>query len=724
MPPTLSSRKKTALFDIGLVMIVKDEAHIIEQALESVAGMIDTYAISDTGSSDGTPEIITEFFNKKGIPGFVFHDEWRDFGWNRTRVLEHARSRMRYALMMDADDLFYSKDAALTKTALVRLMNNEGADAYQVTIVNEDDTLQYYRTQLFYLKKPWRYEGVLHEFPRLDKQKKTPTSHQNKTPTTLLPFQIRSRRLGNRNKMDAVEKYKKDALVLKNALVHDPLNTRYMFYLAQSYRDAGMYEEAARWYKTRVDFGGWYEEVFYSLFQIGVLYLEHLHDEREGIRYALRAYAFHPKRVESMHTIVNYYCRRYKDYATAFRFLDKIKDTPLPEEDGLFVSVVLYQHLVRFLYYAVSFLTFRRIPPTIPEPEWERFPAGARSSLEDCRVLQDLEILSDAFVPRALPFPPGMIPVNPDPVNPAHRHYRTLNPCIARRGDDGSIWYNVRCTNFDVHYQSMNKDGLIHTYNFICNHDFSRVYRSEDVSEYRQKKCDPKATIRGYEDMRLFWYQGRWRFIANNDELSSSLNRPQMVLGCYAEYPDDERGVWRIEHVVHLQYPYQSNVEKNWTPIVPDNMTTTREPLRIIYSIRPLVILEPDIATGFCRIAHNLDYRYRLGGVPTENAMLRGSTPWIPYHQGWLTIGHYVYFLEPVDYQRVYYHFFVYVDRALQVMKFSKPFHFEKHNIEFATGLLLDKDRDRVIVTYSVSDSEIRSMELPCKEVENRLASI
>ena len=53
---------------ICLNMIVKNESHIIEQTLNNIIDniKIDYWVICDTGSTDNTPQIITEFFEKKG----------------------------------------------------------------------------------------------------------------------------------------------------------------------------------------------------------------------------------------------------------------------------------------------------------------------------------------------------------------------------------------------------------------------------------------------------------------------------------------------------------------------------------------------------------------------------------------------------------------------------------------------------------------------------------
>ena len=53
---------------ICLNMIVKNESHIIENTLAKLCDKIrfDYWVICDTGSTDNTPQIITEFFLKKG----------------------------------------------------------------------------------------------------------------------------------------------------------------------------------------------------------------------------------------------------------------------------------------------------------------------------------------------------------------------------------------------------------------------------------------------------------------------------------------------------------------------------------------------------------------------------------------------------------------------------------------------------------------------------------
>ena len=74
---------------LGLSMIVKNESHVILRLLNSVAPIIDYWVIADTGSTDGTQEIIQKFFDEKGIPGQLIHSDWIDnFSYARNKSLK------------------------------------------------------------------------------------------------------------------------------------------------------------------------------------------------------------------------------------------------------------------------------------------------------------------------------------------------------------------------------------------------------------------------------------------------------------------------------------------------------------------------------------------------------------------------------------------------------------------------------------------------------------
>ena len=137
---------------ICLSMIVKNEARVIRRCLDSVRDIIDYWVIVDTGSTDGTQDIIRAHF--QDVPGELVERPWRDFAQNRSEALALARPRGDYTFIIDADD-------ALELQAGFQLPRLS-ADSYQIDI--QDTNIRYQRTQFVSNALAWRYAGVLHEY--------------------------------------------------------------------------------------------------------------------------------------------------------------------------------------------------------------------------------------------------------------------------------------------------------------------------------------------------------------------------------------------------------------------------------------------------------------------------------------------------------------------------------------------------------------------------------
>jgi tetratricopeptide (TPR) repeat protein len=679
--------KREKIYNIGLVMIVKNESHCVTESLESIRPYIDYYVISDTGSTDNTIEIITEFFEKYNIPGKIYHDEWSDFGTNRSKVLEHARNHIQFAWMLDADDLV--DKSTNTKQDLEKALEMK-YNGFQVGMIeNEDKSFFYWRTQIFNLRIKWRYEGILHEYPR-------PVNDNLNDPKLnrrLDGWRIISRRLGNRNKMGVVEKYKKDAEILLDAVQKNPLNTRNIFYLANSYRDCKEYEKAVFWYQRRADFGGWHEEVFFSLYMAGRIQLFFIKNEKEGIKFCLKAYQVTKKRAESIHTVVQY-MKQKKTYDVALLYNQKIKDITVPEEDGLFIETDIYETKIKEDYSLLSFLNFKYKDIILKYISNE----AVRNDVATLMKIPSL-FIKDRGLEWKLP--EHLIPINKQPVFPEWPKYRVFNPSIAYNPDDGQLWINIRCTNFDDHYRSCDSDGLIHTVNYLCTFDGKRIYKMVDKSKFFDRhRRNTKGRVLGYEDIRLFYYNHHWCFLANNDEITGYIDKPQMVFGRLASGPSSD-SEWDIEYVVHLQYPFQQQIEKNWVPLVYDNHTK----VDIVYSSNPFILLMPDFVTGLCTIRCNVQWTLNIQNYPDKNVKVRNSSPYIPFCNGFLGLCHVVYFLEPYNNQRLYYSLFVYISDDVSTIKYSDVFHLEEGIIEFVNGICIDpKDPENIIISYSICD--------------------
>jgi len=72
--------------------------------------ILDFFCIIDTGSSDGTEQIIRDYFEQinrtrpSPIRGVILHEPFRDFGYNRSHALRACRDLPAdYILLLDAD---------------------------------------------------------------------------------------------------------------------------------------------------------------------------------------------------------------------------------------------------------------------------------------------------------------------------------------------------------------------------------------------------------------------------------------------------------------------------------------------------------------------------------------------------------------------------------------------------------------------------------------------
>jgi glycosyltransferase involved in cell wall biosynthesis len=314
---------------IVLAMIVKNEAHNMRRCLESVKDVINYWVICDTGSTDGTQQLIKDLMSEWNIPGELHERPWVDFAHNRTESLSLARSKGEFTLIMDADDYLEIDNPSVLK--------NLKFDQFHVKIIHGG--LTYYRTQIVNNIFEWRYIGVLHEYLEGPKDVKL------FPPTMLQGVTIRASASDTRNGFSGVKKYISDALLLEKALLDDNidagLKTRYTFYLAQSYRDAGETQRSLIAYQQRVALGGWEEEVAYSMYMIARMKLVMKYKEEEIIDAFLKAWEYRTGRVDALFDLVTY-LRDNKREALAWALVSIGVRIP-PTKDVLFIRSDIQQ---------------------------------------------------------------------------------------------------------------------------------------------------------------------------------------------------------------------------------------------------------------------------------------------------------------------------------------------------------------------------------------------
>tara|TARA_R110002167_G_scaffold55962_3_gene158937 strand:- start:5436 stop:6581 length:1146 start_codon:yes stop_codon:yes gene_type:complete len=305
---------------ICLNMIVKDESTIIEQCLASVAPYVDYYVICDTGSTDDTKEKIKTIMDSYDVSGQIHDIEFRNFEYARNKALDLARESIgnfNYILLDDADMIF-EVDNEDWRDELDK-------DYYLVSQYNE---LSYHNVRVVKRDVSSKYVGVTHEYLDCEGDKGVIDS------VRYLDLACGSSRK---------EKFERDARLLLEGVEKEKnqnLVTRYYFYLGQTYFDMQNYEKAINYYEERIKRGGWVEEVYFSMYRMGLCYKD-LGEEELMLHTLIEAYNHHPRRIETMYELSSYYRQREKHFP-AYMFAKTACSIDFPDQDILFVGKDIY----------------------------------------------------------------------------------------------------------------------------------------------------------------------------------------------------------------------------------------------------------------------------------------------------------------------------------------------------------------------------------------------
>ena len=379
------SRPVTPRPTICLNMIVKNEAHIILSCLDSVAPHISSWVIVDTGSEDGTQDVIRHHMDRLGIPGELHERAWRNFGHNRSEALTLAQGRGDYIWVMDADDM-------LTGTPD---FSGLAADVYTMRL--KAPNLVFWRALLVRDGLRLRYEGVVHEYLASD----APCAIERLEGE----YHIEVSHRGGRN-LDA-QKYVRDRDLLLAEVERNPDDARSVFYLAQSYFCLEDWSSARDWYVRRVELGGWDEEVFCSMMRVAESMAKlgaAWHDVQDAY---LKSWEFRQSRAEPLHAIARHYLQDQR-YGLGHQFAKLAAEIPFPDQDKLFVDADVYawravddQAACAFFIgqHAEAFTLWRRLL--------------ARSDLPDAdrrRIAGNRDACAPAMIEASCEYPPAVGP--------------------------------------------------------------------------------------------------------------------------------------------------------------------------------------------------------------------------------------------------------------------------------------------------------------------------
>jgi len=335
---------------LGLNMIVKNEEHVIERCLSSLTDIIDYYCIVDTGSTDKTKEIITKFFEDKGIKGEIVDHEWVNFSDARNKALESIKGKVTHAVWIDADEVF-TKDPGFS----VEKFKNALIDRDSATLDITYGDIKYHRKQVF---KPELYlwNGPVHEalFRQGDDVEKS---------VHIAGIGIFVNSDGASWSVSQQEKYSGHAQLYLDWFAADPKNEqpRWVFYLAQSFRDAGntdtdegksLLEKSIEWYRKRVTLDeGYQEERYYAQLMICNLLSKLGKSSKEVLPELYYCSKLDDTRLEHFLGIILYF-QKTENYDLAYTFSTRAMKLAgkVPSNKALFIDPAFYLYKIADLH--------------------------------------------------------------------------------------------------------------------------------------------------------------------------------------------------------------------------------------------------------------------------------------------------------------------------------------------------------------------------------------
>jgi tetratricopeptide (TPR) repeat protein len=643
-----------------LNMIVKNESKIIERLLKSVLPIIDCYCICDTGSTDNTIEIIETFFESKNISGKIVKEPFKNFSYNRNVALKSCIGMSDYVILLDADMILeirspFDKSVLLTGDAFSILQGCNEFYYENVRIIKNNGRVE--------------YVCVTHEYLSLPEDSINYHIHKS------LLFITDIGDGGSKS-----DKYERDIRLLLEGLNEDPNNTRYKFYLANSYHDCGQYENAIEYYKKRIDSGGWIQETWYSYYRIGLCY-KNMNKMADAINAWLEASNIIPERVENIYEILMYY-RLTSKYFLAMMFYHvakKICETSTNRDRFLFLHNDIYTCRIDYEFTIIALYNgYNNI-----NKEVVKVLNISNDMNIKLNIIFNMKYYKDIWVPKRSI---NMTNSTTRLWNGETVKLNSSSSCIIK---DNFAWgggyiMNVRYVNYEINDKGfyLNCDKNIITFNKLVklNSNFDTTVEKWFDNDTKDRRYVGIEDVRIFSEIDLDKDDERFLFIGTGFHENNKIG---IVHG---KYPTNLLSNNPLSSVEITPSFVQTECEKNWVYV--DYKGSTH----IIYNWHPLIISKVNESNKAL-----LDMK-ETKNMPNIFKHVRGSTNGCSFGDEIWFVTHLVSYEQP----RHYYNMMVVFDLELNLKRYSAPFKFSDQPIEYCLGLVVEEDQ--VIMTYSVWD--------------------
>jgi glycosyltransferase involved in cell wall biosynthesis len=724
----------TVVPKLCLNMIVKNESRIITRLLNSVKDIIDCYCICDTGSTDNTIELIEQFGQEHNLPGKVIQEPFRNFEYNRSHALRACDAMdADFVLLLDADMIFW-KNPKITGEKFKQLLVNHGA----FYIFQGSNSMYYKNTRIVKNKSGFYYKGVTHEYVEVPGYL---------TQGIVVKDIVFIQDIGDGGAKS--DKFARDVRLLKDGLDKNPYNERYMFYLAnslkdlagtqvyQSYEQAGKLDsmlnewktqfehvddmdiimnsireqkqaflekikesekklkyEAITYYQKRIEAGGFWEEVWYSYYNMGKLYFQ-LEEVEKAVHCLQRSYILYPQRVENLYEIIKYYREKGEnEMAAHFYTMAHESCMKYPSRDYLFIQKDVYDYKLDYEMTIIGYYT----NPTQLDMRTLCMNVWKNDEIDDGiarNVLSNYKFYSHSLKKEFHAWESNtwdtiLKTIGSTTLNIPSSTYpnfvgSTPSFCKDPKRPD-SIYGLVRYVNYKVNddggYEQQEHIETKNVFGCVVQDSSTKTWTLEKEGFLDYDSTHDNLYV-GLEDMRLFCHgDGNIYYTANR-----GLGYGKMVI----EHGWINRLSFKTEDSRFLKIDGQRDVEKNWVMFANDDKT-----LRMVYNWYPIVLgtIDGDKFQKTHSIKTPYIFKYFRGST---NGIVVGNEIWFLCH------------IVSYEDRRYYYHSMVILDKQTLMLKnYTKLFTFTGEKVEYCLGM--EMFGNELVFGYSLMDRETHYM--------------
>jgi len=240
---------------IVLCLMVKNESAIIKRMLNSCIDHFDGFIILDTGSTDGTQQIMWDFLEANNKKGAIYCSPFWDFSSCRTITVQLAHERGDFLLLMDADYKLVISGGC-TGNEWISKLPKDLSTAPQELMIETEGGLAYSRPHIALGACRWQYCCRTHEYLSRSPSCKKPNTNRERFPYLKIDH------VGDGGSKG--DKVPRDIVLLLMDLEDNPKSDRAYFYLGNSLREMQMFDWSLSCYKMHMNLSGWNEEVYCS----------------------------------------------------------------------------------------------------------------------------------------------------------------------------------------------------------------------------------------------------------------------------------------------------------------------------------------------------------------------------------------------------------------------------------------------------------------------------